>query len=337
MATAKKKATKTAAKVIASIGGKARAKALTAEKKTDIARKAATARWGEKPLLATHRGNFQAEFGIDVECYVLNDEQKTAVISQRGMSAALGLAAQSGGRDFPRFMAREKIAPHVVVADLPGADDEREVAGEQVLAARGAGDLQGRHVRVAGQARGGVARRLAGREVRVGGLALLRCGRLGLDVARELAARVAGHGGLLSVETSVKVGEVSAALLGGERVGAVMRPRDTGAGCDVTLPILPTHRMSYLGLGRWRVTGGAYLASGRWYPAHGGAFPDLVLLTADVTVDDDVKGADGMGFATPSAALAGVLRRVQALLAIAASPMAASVLLDLRTGRMEVV
>lgn len=101
------KAKKTPA-AIASSGGKARAKVLTAEQKKKIAKKAAAARWGEKPLQATHR----QEFGIDVECYVLNDEQKTAVISQRGMGAALGMD-QQGGKTFPRFLGGEKIAPFV--------------------------------------------------------------------------------------------------------------------------------------------------------------------------------------------------------------------------------
>jgi len=41
---------------------------------------------------ATHKGNFKEDFGIDVDCYVLDDEQKTAVISQRGMGATLGFS-----------------------------------------------------------------------------------------------------------------------------------------------------------------------------------------------------------------------------------------------------
>ncbi len=60
----------------------------------------------------THKGSFKDEFGIDVECYVLNDEQKTAVISQRGMGEALGFSKQSGGR-FPRFINGVAIAKHL--------------------------------------------------------------------------------------------------------------------------------------------------------------------------------------------------------------------------------
>jgi hypothetical protein len=93
-------------------GGIARAEALTPEQRSEIARTAAEARWGPRPLRATHKGNFQDEFGIDVECYVLNDDQKTAVISQRGMSAALGIT-DSSGSSLPRFLGAKKIAPYV--------------------------------------------------------------------------------------------------------------------------------------------------------------------------------------------------------------------------------
>jgi len=59
-------------------------------------------------LQATHKGSFKEDFGIDVECYVLNDEAKTAVISQRGMGAALNLG--EGGRALPRFVAGKIIS-----------------------------------------------------------------------------------------------------------------------------------------------------------------------------------------------------------------------------------
>lgn len=70
-------------------GGVARAKALPEAKRVEIAKKAAAARWGVK---ASHKGNFKENFGIDVECYVLDDDQKTAVISQRGMGEAIGFS-----------------------------------------------------------------------------------------------------------------------------------------------------------------------------------------------------------------------------------------------------
>ena len=57
-------------------GGKARAAILSPETRQKIAKKAALARWGAK---ATHRGSFKDDFEIDVECYVLDDESKSAV------------------------------------------------------------------------------------------------------------------------------------------------------------------------------------------------------------------------------------------------------------------
>lgn len=93
-------------------GGEARAQKLPAERRREIARAAIQARWekaGKAPLLqATHKGNFKEEFGIDVECYVLNDENKTAVISQIGMGMALGLSPR--GNAFPRFLSSKGIA-----------------------------------------------------------------------------------------------------------------------------------------------------------------------------------------------------------------------------------
>jgi hypothetical protein len=80
------------------IGGKARAESLSPEDRKRIAQNAAVARWGQKPLQATHMGNFKGDFGIDVECYVLNDELKTAVISKRGMGPALGFKGDGGSR-----------------------------------------------------------------------------------------------------------------------------------------------------------------------------------------------------------------------------------------------
>lgn len=91
---------------------KARAEKLTPEERSDIAKRAATARWGVKPPKATHKGNFKEEFGFDVECYVLDDQQKTAVIHQRGMGAALGFSAQGGGR-LTRFINGKTIAPYL--------------------------------------------------------------------------------------------------------------------------------------------------------------------------------------------------------------------------------
>lgn len=92
-------------------GGIARAEALTPERRQSIAQRAAAARWGKMPR-ATHRGNFEEEFGFNVECYVIDDEKKTAVVSQSGIAAALGLPAKRG-TNFMRFLKGEKMAGRV--------------------------------------------------------------------------------------------------------------------------------------------------------------------------------------------------------------------------------
>ncbi|HKX10958.1 MAG TPA: P63C domain-containing protein [Stellaceae bacterium] len=62
---------------------------MPAEKKQEIAKTAALARWGA-PVL--RRGNFKEHFGVDIDCYVLDDPGKTPVISQRGMGQAIGFS-----------------------------------------------------------------------------------------------------------------------------------------------------------------------------------------------------------------------------------------------------
>jgi hypothetical protein len=86
-------------------GGKARAEILPPERRSEIGLKGALARWGAR---ASHRGNFKQELGLDVDCYVLEDAQKTAVISQRGMARAIGLSPR--GNALPRFLASRAMA-----------------------------------------------------------------------------------------------------------------------------------------------------------------------------------------------------------------------------------
>lgn len=92
-------------------GAKVLAEMMTSEERKARAKKAAVARWGVKPPIASHKGNFMAEFGFDVECYVLNDENKTAIISQRGMGVSLGLG--QGGSRFPMFVSRKTISQYL--------------------------------------------------------------------------------------------------------------------------------------------------------------------------------------------------------------------------------
>lgn len=81
---------------------------MTPEQLKARAKKGAEARWGGVKPTATHKGNFKEDFGIDIDCYVLNDATKTAVISQRGMGAALNLG--EGGSALPRFATGKAVS-----------------------------------------------------------------------------------------------------------------------------------------------------------------------------------------------------------------------------------
>lgn len=59
--------------------------------------------------IAIKQGNFLSEFGIDVDCYVLNDRQKTAVITGSGMAAALSVENSSSKR-ISRLVERKSIS-----------------------------------------------------------------------------------------------------------------------------------------------------------------------------------------------------------------------------------
>lgn len=78
-------------------GGAARAKALSAEARSDIAKRAAEARWSSKTPKATHTG--ELEIGeLTLPCAVLPDGSR--VLSQRGVGRALGKTF--GGKQFQR-------------------------------------------------------------------------------------------------------------------------------------------------------------------------------------------------------------------------------------------
>jgi hypothetical protein len=89
-------------------GGAVTAAKMTAAEREERAKKGAVARWGYK---ATHKGNFKAEFGIDAECYVLDDDNKTAVITQSGMGEILGLG--TGGSRLPRFVFNQTMSDYI--------------------------------------------------------------------------------------------------------------------------------------------------------------------------------------------------------------------------------
>ena len=90
-------------------GGLARAKNLSPEERKEIARKAAQSRH----LRSIYKGNFKEDFGFDVECYVLNNDDRTPVISQRGMAAALGFSNTSSGTAFISFTKGKIISQYL--------------------------------------------------------------------------------------------------------------------------------------------------------------------------------------------------------------------------------
>lgn len=92
-------------------GGLAVAAKMTPEQKAERARKGAIARWGEKPPITMRKGSFKEDFGIDAECYVLDDANKTAVITQLGMGEILGLG--SGGSRLPRFVFNKTMSEYI--------------------------------------------------------------------------------------------------------------------------------------------------------------------------------------------------------------------------------
>lgn len=94
-----RKAAKEMSKKGASKGGLARAKALTPDRRSEIARKAVQARWssldrtGAYPK-ATHAGKLK--FGeVEIPCFVLEDGRR--VISGRGMTKAIGMMGRGQG------------------------------------------------------------------------------------------------------------------------------------------------------------------------------------------------------------------------------------------------
>lgn len=99
-------------------GGLARAAALSPERRREIARDAAAARWsdGDPVLRATHGSDdHPLKIGdIEIPCYVLEDG--TRVLSQRGVVGSLGMryGSRAGGADrLTAFLSGKLISPFV--------------------------------------------------------------------------------------------------------------------------------------------------------------------------------------------------------------------------------
>lgn len=98
--------------------GKARSKALPAKKRSQIAKKAADARWNKDALQATHEAEITLG-DLVVECAVLEDERR--VISERAMTRAFGgkrggshwKRMKEGGANLPVYLSAKNFHPFI--------------------------------------------------------------------------------------------------------------------------------------------------------------------------------------------------------------------------------
>jgi len=92
-----------------SLGGVARAEALPAERRSEIAQRAAKARWQpldpSRPLEASHQGSLKIG-DVELEVYVLDDGRR--LFHKRGMARALGLKSE-GGNAFMKTLSRKGL------------------------------------------------------------------------------------------------------------------------------------------------------------------------------------------------------------------------------------
>ena len=103
-----------------SAGGKARAGRLTAQERSEIAKKGAAARWGETVLAAAF-GSAERPLvigGIEIPCYVLEDG--TRVLARAGFIRAIGRKGKAkGGRQYdegfgtPVFLTADNLKPFI--------------------------------------------------------------------------------------------------------------------------------------------------------------------------------------------------------------------------------
>jgi hypothetical protein len=103
-------------KLGASKGGQARAAKMSAGQRSESARAAAEARWGRSIAQATHEGELLIG-DMRIECAVLDDDDKTRVLSQGTVLAALGRAPTMGRREItesrPPFLSAANLQPYI--------------------------------------------------------------------------------------------------------------------------------------------------------------------------------------------------------------------------------
>lgn len=107
------------AETIQEKGGNARAKKLTKEERSAIAKNAAEQRWDKGKVIpkATHEG-FLTIGGMEIPCAVLEDGRR--VLTQSGVMVALGRARQAKGRthydadvNLPAFLTAKNLKPFI--------------------------------------------------------------------------------------------------------------------------------------------------------------------------------------------------------------------------------
>jgi hypothetical protein len=105
---------RTSVKEMAAKGGKARAEALSSERRSEIAREAVLVRWAQQgtTLRATHGSpDRPLRIGdIAIPCYVLEDGMR--VLSGRGMQSALSLG-QGHGALLKEFLTKSNLKPFI--------------------------------------------------------------------------------------------------------------------------------------------------------------------------------------------------------------------------------
>jgi hypothetical protein len=96
-------------------GGKARAESLTPERRSEIARKGAAAKWGNLREAISREGIVDVG-GVELQCYVLDDE--TRVLARASFVRAIGRTGKvKGGRRFdeefqtPVFLTADNLKP----------------------------------------------------------------------------------------------------------------------------------------------------------------------------------------------------------------------------------
>jgi hypothetical protein len=107
-------------------GGIARAKRLSPEDRKAIARKGAASRWaeGELPIAIANSEDTPLRIADhDIDCYVLNDEKQTRVLSTAGFLRALGRNPRAATRsmEIPPWLQGQALAPFVTPELLENA------------------------------------------------------------------------------------------------------------------------------------------------------------------------------------------------------------------------